>query len=282
LVSPSGLYLSITNSDGSPVNFVNGGIPTLQIGELNLLIARDFTINPSTNIQATNSLFNTGDQLTVRPNVGDSLPFGLTQSTQQANSYYYARAIGGNLIELYNSESNALNVSSTTGRISFFNIGDNVDSMFFTDVILAPVYVKSIYHIEKPETLGYVSLYAFDNGRSNDMALIGQYHPQETNPKYRRIRIGKKCSWARVIYRVKAPQITSEYDYIPLENQRAILAALHAVDLEDKDFFDQSQKYWAVAYGYLRNQNESLEGHAMQPPQINNITYGDYTDEVMF
>jgi hypothetical protein len=67
-----------------------------------------------------------------------------------------------------------------------------------------------------------------------------------------------------------------------LENQRAILAALHAVDLEDKDFFDQSQKYWAVAYGYLRNQNESMEGHAMQPPQINNITYGDYTDEVMF
>lgn len=282
LVSPSGQYLSIANTNGSPVNFVNGGIPTLQIGELNLLIARDFTINPATNIQANNSLFNTGDQLTVRPNTGDSLPFGLTQSTQQANSYYYARAIGANLIELYNTYNNSLNVSSTTGRISFFDIGNNVDSVFFTDVILAPVYIKSIYHIEKPETLGYVSLYAFDNGRSNDMALIGQYHPQETNPKYRRIRIGKQCSWARVIYRVKAPQITSEYDYIPLENQRAILAALHAVDLEDKDFFDQSQKYWAVAYGYLRNQNESLEGHAMQPPQINNITYGDHTDEVMF
>jgi hypothetical protein len=282
LVSPNGKYLSVKEENGTPIVFSQNGIPTLQIGELNLLIRRDFTIQPSTNIQVTNSLFNTGDQLTVRPNQNDVLPTGLLQSTLQSPNYYYARAIGNNLIELYNTSSNALNVASTTGRITFYDIGNFVSSTFFTDVILQPVLIKSIYHIEKPETLGYVSLYAFDNGRSNDMALIGQYHPKETNPKYRRIRIGKQCSWARVIYRVKAPQITSEYDYIPLENQRAILAALHAVDLEDKDFFDQSQKYWAVAYGYLRNQNESLEGHAMQPPQINNITYGDYTDEVMF
>ena len=282
LVSPQGEYLSIKDTNNNAIVFANNGIPTLQIGELNLLIQRDFTISPSTNIEVTNSLFNTGDQLTVRPDHNDSLPTGLQQSTLQTPNYYYARAIGTNLVELYNTSSNALNVASTTGRITFFDIGDEVDSSFFTDVILQPVLIKSIYHIEKPETLGYVSLYAFDNGRSNDMALIGQYHPKETNPKYRRIRIGKQCSWARVIYRVKAPQISSEYDYIPLENQRAILAALHAVDLEDKDFFDQSQKYWAVAYGYLRNQNESMEGHAMQPPQINNITYGDYTDEVMF
>jgi hypothetical protein len=282
LVSPQGQYLSITDLNNNPIVFSQNAIPTLQIGELNLLIQRDFTIVPSTNLQATNSLFNTGDQLTVRPSPNDSLPYGLQQSTLQSPQYYYARTIGSNLIEIYDTESNALNIASTNGRVTFYDIGNLVNSAFFTDVILPPVLIKSIYHIEKPETLGYVSLYAFDNGRSNDMALIGQYHPKETNPKYRRIRIGKQCSWARVIYRVKAPQISSEYDYIPVENQRAILAALHAVDLEDKDFFDQSQKYWAVAYGYLRNQNESMEGHAMQPPQINNITYGDYTDEVMF
>jgi hypothetical protein len=282
LVSPQGQYLSIRDQSNNQIVFASGGIPTLQIGELNLLIERDFTISPSTNITVESSLFNTGDQLTVRPNANDSLPNGLQQNTLQSPQYYYARDIGNNFVELYNTSANAINTASTTGRITFLDIGNSVESYFFTDVILPPIFIKSIYHIEKPETLGYVSLYAFDNGRSNDMALIGQYHPKETNPKYRRIRIGKTCSWARIIYRVQSPQITSEYDYIPLENQRAILAALHAVDLEDKDFFDQSQKYWAVAYGYLRNQNESMEGHAMQPPQINNITYGDHTDEVMF
>ena len=114
------------------------------------------------------------------------------------------------------------------------------------------------------------------------MALIGQYHPTELNPKYRRIRIGKPCAWARIIYRVTHPTITSVYDYIPLENERAIIAAVHACDLEDKDFMEQAQKYWGVAINYLKNQNESMEDHAMKTPQVNNITYGDYTDDVMF
>ena len=85
-----------------------------------------------------------------------------------------------------------------------------------------------------------------------------------------------------MIYRVRSPEITSEYDYIPLESPRAIIAAVHAVDLEDKDFLEQAQKYWQVASAYLRNENESMDGHAMQVPQINNLTYGDGSDPVMF
>jgi hypothetical protein len=114
------------------------------------------------------------------------------------------------------------------------------------------------------------------------MTLIGQYHPSETNPQYRRIRIGRPCAWARILYREQAPTITSIYDYIPLEQSRAIISAVHAVDLEDKDFSEQSQRYWATALKYLSNQQESVSGHAMQAPQLNNITYGDGTDYVMF
>jgi hypothetical protein len=85
-----------------------------------------------------------------------------------------------------------------------------------------------------------------------------------------------------MIYRVRAPEITSEYDYIPVENPRAIIAAVHAVDLEDKDFLEQAQKYWQVASAYLRNETESMDGHAMQTPQVNNVTFGDGSDPVMF
>jgi hypothetical protein len=282
LVSPYGEYLKIYDTNKNPIVFSQNSIPTLAIGQLSVNIERQFAPVKSTNVIANNSIFNTGDQIAVRPQEGDILPFGLIESTYLSPQYYYVRSIGENLIEIYDTYNNAINTSSTSGRKLFTNIGDTIFSKFYTDQILQPTLVKNIFHIEKPETVGYVSLYAFDNGRSNDMALIGQYHPSETNPKYRRIRIGKKCSWARIIYRVSRPNITSVYDYIPIENSRALLAAIHAVDLEDKDFFDQSQKYWAIAYSYLKNQNESNEGHAMQPPQINNITYGDYTDEVMF
>ena len=208
-------------------------------------------------------------------------------STYSFSFYYYVGFNGGyvqpanqNTFNVYNSYNNAVSGTST-GLVSIYSTGDTVLSSFFVDSILPPTLVKSILHIEKPVTVGYVSLYAYDYGRSNDMALVGQYHPSETNPKYRRIRIGKPCAWVRIIYRMAHPNITSVYDYIPVENTRAIMAAVHAVDLEDKDFSDQSEKYWAKAIAYLRNQHESMTGHAMEPIQVDNLVYGDKSDPVI-
>jgi len=281
-ITLSGNNVSITDLSNNPIVFQNGSIPTLAVGQMSMNIVRTFAPVASTTIDANGSLFEIGDQVTVRPSDGDRLPTGIVASSMSLPKYYYARPYNANSFELYDTQSHALNAASTDGRISFYDIGNTNSSTFFVDSILPPTLIKSILHIEKPETLGYVSLYALDYGRSNDMALVGQYHPTETNPKYRRIRIGKQCSWARIIYRMAHPVITSQYDYIPVENELAILAAVHAVDLESKDFIDQAQRYWATALAYLKNQNESMEGHAMQPPQINNITYGDGTDCVMF
>lgn len=272
LLSITNGKVTVTLQNGTPVQFTNLGE-----GYLFLDISRLFSVEPSTAIVATNSLFGTGNQVSVRASSGDSLPSPLSSL-----SFYYSRSIGESLVELYDTKAHATNLASTTGRVSFSTTGDTIDSVFYVDSILEPTLVKLVQHVEKPLTIGYVSLYAFDYGRSNDLALIGQYHPSETNPKYRRIRIGRSCAWARIIYRVKCPEITSVYDYIPLENARAIIAGVHAVDLEDKDFLEQAQKYWQSAVMYLRSENEAMDGHAMQPPQINNITYGDGTDCIMF
>jgi hypothetical protein len=285
-ISLSGNNVSLTDTSNNPIIFTtngtNTGVPTLPTGQMSMNIVRTFSPIASTSLDAVGSLFEIGDQVQVRPSAGDVLPTGLVASTMAAPQYYYARPIDANSFELYDTYAHAVNTASTTGRITFYDMGSKVSSTFYVDVILPPTLVKSILHVEKPETLGYVSLYALDYGRSNDMALIGQYHPTETNPKYRRIRIGQKCAWARIIYRMAHPVIGSLYDYIPLENERAIIAAVHACDLEDKDFADQAQRYWAIALQYLRNQNESMEGHAMMPIQVDNLVYGDRTDCVMF
>lgn len=281
-ITLSGNNVSLTDTSNNPIVFANAGVPTLPVGQMSMNIVRTFTPVASTSLDAVGSLFEIGDQVTVSPVDGDVLPTGLIASSMASPQYYYARPVDSNSFELYDTYAHALNTASTIGRITFYDMGNSVSSTFFVDSILPPTLVKSILHVEKPETLGYVSLYALDYGRSNDMALVGQYHPTETNPKYRRIRIGKECSWARIIYRMAHPVITSQYDYIPVENERAIIAAVHACDLEDKDFSEQAQRYWSIALGYLRNQNESMDGHAMSPPQINNITYGDHTDDVMF
>jgi hypothetical protein len=248
-------------------------------GQLSLDIIRDVQVQPSNNIVADSSLYETGTVLVTRAKEGDTLPTGLLPNTN-----YYVRRIDNNSFELYDTLSNARNLTSTTGRRTYTTTGNSVSSTFFVDAISDPVFVKSVAHIEKPLTDGFVSLYAWDYGRSNDMTLIGQYHPTEVNPSYRRIRIGKPCAWARIIYKVSNPSITSVYDYIPLEQERAIIAAVHAVDLEDKDFADQAMRYWQISFGYLKNQQESIDGHAMSPPQINSVCYaeGDGADPVMW
>jgi hypothetical protein len=265
---------------GNRVKVYSGGvlvpIATPGTGRLTLDIRRVMTVQPSTSIYAPACLYETGDSVTVRATENDVLPTGLTAGTT-----YYVRKIKSDEFELYDTLNNARNLSSTTGRVEYLTTGNKTTSTFFVDNVQGPVLVKSIAHIEKPVTDGYVSLYAWDYGRSNDLTLIGQYHPDEINPSYRRVRIGKKCAWARIIYRVSPPTVTSKQDYIPLEHERAIITAVHACDLEDKDFAEQATRYWGVAFNYLKNQQEHLDGHSFQPPQIQNLVYADGHDPVM-
>jgi hypothetical protein len=266
----NGEYVQVYNS-GSLVNFTSLGT-----GQLSLKVIRQFTpIAPNT-ITLANAFFTTGTAVVPRPATGDILDPNLT-----AGQTYYVRFIDAETIELFDTQAHANNPSSQTGQITFTTVGNTSASIFVLDAVEDPTFVKAVYHVDKPLTQGYISLYAYDYGRSNDMALIGQYHPSETNPMYRRIRVGQKCSWARIIYRVKYPTLTSVYDYIPVEQERAILAAVHAIDLEDKDFSDQAMKYWQLAFGYLRNQQTSMDGHAIEPIQVNNLVYGDKSDPVI-
>jgi hypothetical protein len=260
--------IKVYDLSGTLINLTSMGS-----GQLSLDIIREAVPVQSTSIIAENSLFETGQPVSARPQNGDTLPNGLL-----ANVTYYVRRLSNSEFELYSTQAAANNTSSTANRISYTTPGSSVDSQFFIDAIDDTILVKTISQIEKPITDGFVSLYAWDYGRSNDMTLIGQYHPSEVNPQYRRIRLGKCCAWARIAYRVTPPFITSKYDYVPIEHERAIIAAIHAVDMEDKDFAEQSARYWGIAFNYLKNQQEYIDGHAMSPPQINNITYGDGTD----
>lgn len=257
--------------DGNLVSIGSGGT-----GRFSMNIRRTMTVSPSTSIYAPACLLETGQSITFRASENDVLPQGLN-----AGVTYFARKISKDTFEVYNTLLNAENISSTNGRLEFLTTGKTSDSKFFVDSVQGPTLVKGIANIEKPKTEGYVSLYAWDYGRSNDLTLIGQYHPDEINPQYRRIRIGKRCAWARIAYRLTPPTVTSVHDYVPLEHERAIITAVHACDLEDKDFAEQATRYWGIAFQYLKSQQEHLDGHAFSPPQIQNLVYADGEDPVM-
>jgi hypothetical protein len=265
-ISGNTIYLTANGTN-------NYGLP---VGQMYMTVQSDITVTSSSKIIFGDALYETGTEIFVRANVNDSLPSGLS-----TNTAYYVRKINSTTFQVFNTFANATNTASTTGLITYTSVGNTTTSTFLVDALQNAAVVKTVQYVDKPLTDGFVSLYAFDRGRTNDMTLIGQYHPSETNPQYRRIKIGQSCSWARILYRVKAPTITSVYDYIPLEQTRAIINAIHAVDLEDKDFMEQAARYWTMAINYLKNQQNSMDGHAFNPPQINNITYGDGTDPII-
>jgi hypothetical protein len=270
-IRPDGDYFKVLSNNTVVLLTTTGS------GQLFTSIVRAISPTIASTLTANSSLYETGTEVVPRPKVGDSLPNGLSEGTS-----YFVRRVDNNSFELYNSYANAVNLTSSEGKVYYRTTGDTLSSTFYVDSLESITFVKNVTQVDKPVTEGYVSLYAYDYGRSNDMTLIGQYHPSETNPQYRRIRVGRACSWARILYRVQAPKITSIYDFIPLENERALITAVHACDLEDKDFAEQATRYWGLAFRYLSSQQESMTGHAMQAPQINNLTYGDKTDVVMF
>jgi hypothetical protein len=296
-ISASTDYYLIPNSDGFSVSATPTGnkisVTSTGSGKLSLIAQRTMVANPSNYIVADASLFETGDAVFARPASGDVLPPSLFPTPSSAldpisgyapadGTAVYVRRLSENYFELYDTQSHAKALGSFAGRLTYTKVGNTLDSTFLIDSTSYPTLVKTVSNVDKPVSDGYISLYAWDYGRSNEMALIGQYHPTEVNPRYRRIRIGKPAAWVRILYRVKCPTISSVYDYIPLEQVRAVINAVHAVDLENKDFFEQSEKYWAKAYKYLASQQDALDGHAMTPIQVNGIVYGDKTDCVMF
>jgi hypothetical protein len=164
-------------------------ITTPGTGQLSLDLDRTVTAVPSTSIVETASLYSTGQAITVRPRDGDSLPNPLV-----AGANYYVRKLDSDEFELYSTEAQARNLASTVGRVSYQTAGNSADSTFIIDSIEPPTLVKSIQQIEKPKTDGFVSLYAYDYGRSNDMTLIGQYHPAvQENSTWSAMFLGEDC-----------------------------------------------------------------------------------------
>ena len=104
--------------------------------------------------------------------------------------------------------------------------------------------VSRIERITKDITKGFVSLSGFDTDGLN-ATLIGYYWPDETEPRYRRIRVGCSCDWVRMRYRKRTRKITSLTDPIHLQSKLSVvtmmmsLAALGKGDVQTSEMMEQ-------------------------------------------
>lgn len=111
---------------------------------------------------------------------------------------------------------------------------------------------------------------------------LARYYPDETNPQYRVIKLGKTNVSIRMLYRKNVFKITSQDDIIPLNSAMAVIQAVNAVRLMLKMKYEESAAAMAIAVGLItqeqqsRDENESISSSVeVQTATNNNINVND-------
>ena len=79
--------------------------------------------NDTINLVASNTGFNTGDQVFYNIGAGTVIT-GLTNNTN-----YFVRVVGAGVIELYDTYAHAVDTGATTGRLNITAVGDGTQSL---------------------------------------------------------------------------------------------------------------------------------------------------------
>lgn len=127
------------------------------------------------------------------------------------------------------------------------------------------VLVDRITRITKTLTKGYVTLSATDT-LGQQPFNVGFYYPDETEPRYRRIKLSQTCAQIRIMYRLRAAKITSLTDPLHLKSKRAITCMLNALKMQYTKP-DDAEKMEVKATQYLaeeqavinRNEGPTIE-----------------------
>lgn len=132
----------------------------------------------------------------------------------------------------------------------------------------ALTYFRKITRITKPVTRGYVKLIAFPIRQMALSVNIGYYAPNETNPNYRRIKVGASCQWVRLRFRRAMLPLVDDNDIVPISSFQAMLDLIKSVRLSDSNNPDLSEVYLRKAVRLL-DQIQSVEsGSTYSPMQV--------------
>lgn len=127
--------------------------------------------------------------------------------------------------------------------------------------------VSRITAVQKAVTGGTLRLATTDSSGPYGVNLA-VYEPDETLPQYRRIKLGRCCSWVRIAYRKAHSKVTSRYDHIPLNNRLAFLLALRACKFYSEQDLANAHAYEADSARLELEEQATLEPPTLAPIQV--------------
>lgn len=132
-------------------------------------------------------------------------------------------------------------------------------------------YVSRITGIVKDLTVANVRLSSFDNAANvtgGTGTLLGVFEPDETEPRYRRIKLGHCGGWVRICYRRRSYELRSLEDRIFITSRLALLMSMRAVRAYGDGDIPNGNAYEANATRMLTEREFSLTGPARMPIQV--------------
>lgn len=131
--------------------------------------------------------------------------------------------------------------------------------------------VSRITGIVKDVTVANVRLSSFDNSTSTG-TLLGVFEPDETKPRYRRIRISNASDWVRLCYRKRTAEIRSLNDRILLHSRPALKLAMKALKKYSEEDLGSALQFEAQATRLLTERESVLTSVAGNPLQVEDRT----------
>jgi len=142
---------------------------------------------------------------------------------------------------------------------------------------VSTVYAKKLFEFYRPAGDGDVKVWQYIDGV--DDILVGWFYPNETTPSYRRIRVNASSS-IRMTYRRRAIELTSVYDFIPLDNPMALLQAVRSIDYRMKGKLADAQAHQVDAVGLLEQEQSVRNLYTPVGPQI--MDYSSWNNESLW
>jgi hypothetical protein len=124
-----------------------------------------------------------------------------------------------------------------------------------------------ITRVRKANTAGMVRLSTLDSSGTSGV-VIGIYEPDEVEPWYRRIKLGKSATWIRLAYRKANPTILSKYDRIPLRSRTAVLLALKSLKFYREEDLASAHAFEVDALRLESEANDRAESPHNSPLQV--------------
>jgi hypothetical protein len=124
-----------------------------------------------------------------------------------------------------------------------------------------------ITRIRKASTAGMIRLSTLDSSGTSGV-VIGIYEPDEVEPWYRRIKLGKTATWVRLAYRKSTPTIRSKYDRVPLRSRMSLILAMKSSKFYREEDLASAHAFELDALRLESEANERAESPNMNPLQV--------------